>query len=115
MISTFTKIVMPMLKLKFSHKGCKAFFKKYPQAKKLAQTKITTAITKEVQTGMTKVKVATQQKINGLPCYEMRLNLGKMGSVRIAFTVYDSQAQIHYLTTTLQKDEFSKELEKILN
>ncbi|WP_046432941.1 hypothetical protein [Lactobacillus sp. N54.MGS-719] len=106
---------MPMLKLKFSHKGCKAFFKKHPQAKKLAQTKITTAITKEVQTGMTKVKVATQQKINGLPCYEMRLNLGKMGSVRIAFTVYDNQAQIHYLTTTLQKDEFSKELEKILN
>ena len=114
-ISTFTKIVMPMLKLKFSRKGCKAFFKKHPQAKKLAQTKITTAITKEVQTGMTKVKVATQQKINGLPCYEMRLNLGKMGSVRIAFTVYDNQAQIHYLTTTLQKDEFSKELEKILN
>lgn len=38
-----------------------------------------------------------------------------MGSVRIAFTVYDNQAQIHYLTTTLQKDEFSKELEKILN
>ncbi len=109
-----------MLKLKFSRKGCKAFFKKHPQAKKLAQTKITTAITKEVQTGMTKVKVATQQKINGLPinglpCYEMRLNLGKMGSVRIAFTVYDNQAQIHYLTTTLQKDEFSKELEKILN
>lgn len=26
-ISTFTKIVMPMLKLKFSHKGCKAFLK----------------------------------------------------------------------------------------
>lgn len=43
-----------MLKLKFSRKGCKAFFKKHPQAKKLAQTKITTAITKEVQTGMTK-------------------------------------------------------------
>lgn len=42
-----------MLKLKFSRKGCKAFFKKHPQAKKLAQTKITTAITKEVQTGMT--------------------------------------------------------------
>lgn len=37
-----------MLKLKFSRKGCKAFFKKHPQAKKLAQTKITTAITKEV-------------------------------------------------------------------
>ena len=31
---------MPMLKLKFSRKGCKAFFKKHPQAKKLAQTKI---------------------------------------------------------------------------
>lgn len=104
-----------MLNLKFNHKGCKAFFKKHPQIKKTAQAKITSAITKEVETDMTKVKIATQQKINGLPCYEMRLNLGKIGSVRIAFTVHKDQAQVYYLTTTLQKNEFSKELEKILH
>lgn len=104
-----------MLNLKFNHKGCKVFFKKHPQIKKTAQTKIAAAITKEVETGMTKVKVATQQKVKGLPCYEMRLNLGKMGSVRIAFTVHEDHAQVYYLTTTLQKNEFSKELEKALN
>lgn len=63
---------------------------------------------------MTKVKLATRGKINNLPGYEMRLNLGKMGSVRIAFTVHDEQAVVWYLSTSLQKSEFSKELEKSL-
>lgn len=44
----------------------------------------------------------------------MRLNLGKMGSVRIAFTVHDEQVVVWYLSTSLQKSEFSKELEKLL-
>lgn len=90
-------------------------FQKHPQGKKSAQAKIGSAIKKEVQTGMSKVKLATRKKINNLPCYEMRLNLGKNGSVRIAFTVHDNQATVYYLTTTLQKSEFSKELEKALN
>lgn len=103
-----------MIELDFDKAGCKTFFKKHPQSKKVAQTKIKSAIEKEVQTGMSKVKLATRKKINNLPCYEMRLNLGNLGSVRIAFTVRDHQATVHYLTTTLQKSEFSKELEKVL-
>lgn len=63
---------------------------------------------------MTKVKLATRRKINNLSCYEMRLNLSKMGSVRIAFTVHDEQVVVWYLSTSLQKSEFSKELEKSL-
>lgn len=95
-------------------KGCKAFFKKHPQIKKSAHEKISFAIEKEVRTGMAKVKLATRRKINNLSCYEMRLNLGKMGSVRIAFTVHDEQVVVWYLSTSLQKSEFSKELEKSL-
>lgn len=103
-----------LLNLDFDKPGCKTFFKKHPEAKKIAQSKIRNAIEKEVRTGMSKVKVATRQKINGLSCYEMRLNLGKVGSVRIAFTVSDNQATVYYLTTTLQRSDFSKELEKVL-
>ncbi|AZA21571.1 hypothetical protein DM469_01945 [Lactobacillus helveticus] len=43
---------------------------------------------------MTKVKLAIRNEVNGLPCYEFRLNLGKIGSVRIAFTVYNDLATI---------------------
>ena len=103
-----------ILELSLDKAGCKSFFKKHPQNKKVVQTKISSAIKKEVQTGMSKVKLATRKKINNLPCYEMRLNLGKAGSVRIAFTVYDNQATVYYLTTTLQKSEFIKELYKEL-
>ena len=104
-----------MLEINFDKTGCKTFFKKHPQNKKIVQAKINSAIKKEVQTGMSKVKLDTQKKINNLPCYEMRLNLRNIGSVRIAFTVHDNQTTVYYLTTTLQKSEFSKELEKTLN
>ena len=104
-----------MLEINFDKTGCKTFFKKHPQNKKIVQAKINSAIKKEVQTGMSKVKLATRKKINNLPCYERRLNLRNIGSVRIAFTVHDNQTTVYYLTTTLQKSEFSKELEKTLN
>lgn len=104
-----------MLEINFDKTGCKTFFKKHPQNKKIVQAKINSAIEKEIQTGMSKVKLATRKKINNLPCYEMRLNLRNIGSVRIAFTVHDNQTTVYYLTTTLQKSEFSKELEKTLN
>ena len=88
-----------MIELSFDKTSCKSFFKKHPQNKKIAQTKIASAIEKEVKTGMSKVKLATRKKLNNLPCYEMRLNLGNTGSVRIAFTVHDNQATVYYLTT----------------
>ena len=103
-----------ILELILDKAGCKSFFKKHPQNKKVVQTKISSAIEKEVQTGMSKVKLATRKKINNLPCYEMRLNLGKAGSIRITFTVYDNQATVYYLTKTKKKSEFSKELDKAL-
>lgn len=103
-----------MIELQFERNGCKAFFKKHPQAKKVARQKIAQAIQTEIDTGMTKVKLATRQKLNGQSCYEMRLNLGKVGSVRIAFTVNQNQSTIYYLTTTLQKSAFSNELNNII-
>lgn len=98
----------------FSNKGCKAFFKKYPHNFEEAKRKIEKAIAVEIKTNMKKVKLATRNKVNGLSCYEMCLNLGKIGSVRIAFTLEKDQAIVYYLTTILQKDKFSKALDKAL-
>lgn len=63
-----------MIEVQFERNGCKAFFKKHPQAKKVARSKIAQAIQTEIDTGMTKVKLATRRKINGQAYYEMRLN-----------------------------------------
>ncbi|GFO98791.1 hypothetical protein [Lactobacillus helveticus] len=81
---------------------------------KIAKQKIATAIEKENNTGMTKVKLAIRNEVNGLPCYEFRLNLGKIGSVRIAFTVYNDLATIYFISTDLQKSTFIAEVQRIL-
>lgn len=97
--------------------GVKHFLKnihKLKKTKKIARQKITTAIDSELANGMTKVKLALREKVNSLPCYEMRLNLGKLGSVRIAFTLHHEQATVYFLTTDLQKSTFSQEVAKRL-
>lgn len=100
------------MKLTFYEAGCKSFFKKHRGNKKTVQQRIRVAIEKEAQTGMTKVKLAPNRRIDDLPCYEMRLNAGKIGSVRIAFTIQDHQAKVYLITTDLQKSSFSERINK---
>ncbi|RVU71563.1 MULTISPECIES: hypothetical protein [Lactobacillus] len=100
------------MKIRFES-SCKSFFKKHPHTQKLAEQKIAAAIDKEIKTGMTKVKLAIREKINGLACYEFRLNLGKIGSVRIAFTFHQELATIYFITTDLQKSTFSNEIQHV--
>lgn len=101
------------MQIKFYNRGCKAFFKKHGQRKMIEKT-IAAAIAKEVATGMTKVKLASHQRINGQNVYEFRLNLGKIGSARLAFSVAGDQAVVYFITTHLQKATFSTEFDHLI-
>ena len=101
------------MQIEFYNRGCKAFFKKHGQRKMIKKT-IAAAIAKEVATGMTKVKLASHQRINGQNVYEFRLNLGKIGSARLAFSVAGDQAVVYFITTHLQKATFSTEFDHLI-
>lgn len=103
------------MQTKFYSRGCKPFFKKYGNQKKKIVKMIDDAIAKEVVTGMTKVKLACRQKINGQPIYEFRLNLGKIGSARVAFSVAGDQAVVYFISTHLQKATFSREFGQLVS
>lgn len=98
----------------FSRHGCKKFFKHYVQQRADIERLIGRAIDREVATGMTKVKLATRAKVDGLSCYEFRLNLGRLGSARIAFTYRGQQATVVFISHDLQKDTFSHEVDRVL-
>lgn len=101
------------MQIKFYNRGCKAFFKNHGQRKMIEKT-IAAAIAKEVATGMTKVKLASHQRINGQNVYEFRLNLGRIGSARLAFSVAGDQAVVYFITTHLQKATFSTEFDHLI-
>lgn len=101
------------MQIEFYNRGCKAVFKKHGQRKMIEKT-IAAAIAKEVATGMTKVKLASHQRINGQNVYEFRLNLGKIGSARLAFSVAGDQAVVYFITTHLQKATFSTEFDHLI-
>ncbi|MDD6432505.1 MAG: hypothetical protein PUF79_05195 [Lactobacillaceae bacterium] len=101
------------MQVEFYNRGCKAFFKKHGQRKAIEKI-IIAAIAKET-TGMTKVKLACRQRINGQSVYEFRLNLGKVGSVRLAFSINGDRAVVYFITTHLQKATFSAEFERLVS
>lgn len=103
------------MQVDFYRQGCKPFFKKHGNQKQMIKVAISEAIAKEVATGMTKVKLACRQRIAGQKVYEFRLNIGKIGSVRLAFSVKSNQAMVYFITTHLQKTTFSREFEHVLN
>lgn len=76
--------------------------------------KISSAINREIATGMTKVKLATKEKIAGSSCYEFRTNIGKSGSVRLAFAVDHETATVYFISSDVQKSTFSQELAKVV-
>lgn len=103
------------MRIIFDDRGCKSFFKKYNRRKKIIKDLIEKAIVKEVTTGMTKIKLASRKRINGQKIYEFRLNLSTLGSARIAFSIFDDQAIVYFISKDIQKSSFSKEFEKIIN
>ena len=98
----------------FDSHGCKGFFKKYNSQKHLIENFIEKAIIKEIATGMTKIKLASRKRINGQKIYEFRLNLGTIGSARIAFSVFKEKVVVYFISKNIEKDSFSKALEKVL-
>lgn len=102
------------LQLTFKRRGCKPFLKRYGAQQAEIQRRIQAAVARELATGMTKVKVATPRKLAGLTCYEFRLNLGQLGSARLAFTVRKAQVTIYYISHDLQKATFSRELDRVI-
>lgn len=75
---------------------------------------ISAAVNREMTTGMTKVKLATRKKIAGKSLYEFRLNVGKIGSVRIAFTEDQDNAIVYFISSSLQKTTFTYELDRVI-
>lgn len=98
----------------FDDHGCKSFFKKYNNQKNIIENLIEKAIIKEVTIGMTKIKLASRKRINGQKVYEFRLNLGTIGSARIAFSVFKEKAIIYFISKDIEKSSFSKAFKKVL-
>lgn len=102
------------LEIIFDRAGCKAFFKKHKNMQKIIKEMIQKGIQVQLDTGMSKVKIASPVRIEGQSIYEFRLNLKQAGSARIAFAVKQSQILVVLITSNLQKDSFSRELETTL-
>lgn len=100
--------------VEFYEKGCKSFFKKYNKQKDTIVELVEAAIDKEMASGMTKVKLATRKRIKGRNIYEFRLNAGTIGSIRIAFSIFDKKTIVYFISKNLQKSTFSKDFDKII-
>lgn len=102
------------MQIEFNERGCKPFFKKYRQQTRMIKKLVHVAVEKEIATGMTKVKVATKKKIAGRTIYEFRLNIGKLGSARLAFSTAQDRVKVYFISNHIQKSTFTHEFEQVI-
>lgn len=102
------------MQVNFDKAGCKPFFKKVRGRQRAIQEKIVTAVSEQVTTGMGKTKLAVNDRIEGQSIHEFRLNIGPMGSVRVAFFTDNRMATVLFISTDLQKSSFTGDLERFL-
>lgn len=102
------------MQVEFYERGCKPFFKKHRRQQNDMEAMIRAAVAREVATGMTKAKLGTRKKIAGQRIYEFRLNLGKLGSARLAFAADQDHATVYFISSHLQKATFSHEFDQVV-
>ncbi|MDF7639596.1 hypothetical protein PT285_09310 [Lactobacillus sp. ESL0791] len=102
------------MQVEYERSGCKQFFKKHRNETVVIKKCIADALAVQVATGMSKVKRAASERVNGCCVYECRINLKKTGSARVAFIAKDDKITVLFISATLQKDSFTHLLEREL-
>lgn len=98
----------------FYEPGVKRLFRKHAAQAAALQTQIAQMLAKQLETGFAKVKAASHVPFAGEKVWELRVNPAHVPPIRVAFTRQGDQFTVVYLTHTLQKSEFTRELEKFL-
>lgn len=97
-------------KILFESRGCRKILAKNPSLKK----KISEGLIRQAENGFFKTKAATRTRWKGQPVYEFRVNDPALKAVRVAFTAFHHEMHVVYITTSIQKSEFSKEIDAFL-
>lgn len=94
----------------FDKRGCARALKRWPDL----AVRIPQMLVSQAANNFFKCKAATKHPCQGHPLKECRVNSKDAGSVRVAFWVANDTAQVVYITPTLVKRDFTRELERFL-
>lgn len=98
----------------YSEPGTRKFFHRLRAQSDEIKKTIEETIEKQIATNFSKTKMASRLPYEGHKLYECRVNVGKLPALRVAFTVYEHQVFVVFITNQIQKSDFSKALETFL-
>ena len=78
------------------------------------RSRLETFLAGQLENGLYKAKPATRIRWNNLPVLECRLNDPAVKAIRFAFALGEEEATVLYLSNTLLKKDFTREIEKFL-
>lgn len=105
-----------MVKVEFYEPGCGPMFRKHPgdAAREVIVSAVTSQIETQIATHFAKTKLASRRPFRGMKVYECRVNPPKLPALRVAFTVHGDTATAVYLSSHIQKSDFSREIDSFL-
>ena len=95
--------------------GCRKVFKAQSHHVALIREEIERSIAKEMETGFSKSKNASRSLFRGSRILECRVNVSTLPPVRVAYTVSGETVTVVFLSTDIQKSEFTKALDRFLS
>lgn len=94
----------------YDKRGCAAALKRWPGLR----ARVAETVSAQAAAGWFKCKGATGRLWHGHKLQECRVNEAGAGSVRVAFWAQGDRAEVVYITPTLVKRDFTRELERFL-
>ncbi|MCI5826505.1 MAG: hypothetical protein MR006_07560 [Arcanobacterium sp.] len=98
----------------FDERGNKAIFRRFSAQAETIRAAVTAQLETQISADFSKTKLASRHLFAGLRVYECRVNMGKLPALRVAFTVRGNQATVVYMSTHIQKSDFSREVDAFL-
>ncbi len=100
----------PACTIDFESRGCRKILQRNPSL----EERIRDTLRRQISQGFTRTKAASRLKWNGLTVYEIRVNDPSVKAVRVAFTAQGSSIHVLFISTSIQKNEFSREIDSFL-
>ena len=104
-----------VLAFSYYEPGTKRVFKKFEQQKAQLMNAIEQRIAQEWARDFAQTKRATHKSFQGKTIRECRVNAGTLPAFRVAFVLEQAAVQVLFISTQIQKSDFTHDLDALLS
>lgn len=98
----------------YDERGCRKVLHTYAHRADEIKTEVEHTIRAQIVHDFSRTKTASHIPYHGMKLFECRVNVGKLPAIRVAFALSGDDVDVAFMTTNIQKSDFSRQLDAFL-